>query len=329
MRRGSVLRLSCVQSKLTAARLKAVALPPAVGCRTFNGVDLSGTTLDQSPGQEWSSGKNRTNSSAGAIAAGPRHTLSASSVSVSHPFRPRSRPMPVMSGLSGNEMYCLHLKGLAPGDLVIGNSVYSMGFVGASAPGFGAWPAARSRRSPSDPRRPARKPSAHGSRKPSEHGGHGITGVTSELKSLPRQHRIPLRRHLRHHAESAAPRISTFPPAATGRNSTASSTPASRRSSSSSATWPIRSASAAASSAASRAWAAARSRNSATCSTTPGTWPCSGWSTRPGGRGQRRRRHRNHRDAVPGRSRNDDDGHRLATSRAARGVRRPTRSPAI
>ena len=39
--------------------------------------------------------------------------------------------MPVMTGLSGNEMYCLHLKGLSPGDLVIGNSVFSMGFLGS------------------------------------------------------------------------------------------------------------------------------------------------------------------------------------------------------
>jgi len=39
--------------------------------------------------------------------------------------------MPVMSGLSGNEMYCLGLKGFAPGELVIGNSVYSLGFLGS------------------------------------------------------------------------------------------------------------------------------------------------------------------------------------------------------
>lgn len=39
--------------------------------------------------------------------------------------------MAVMTGLSGNEMYCLHLKGLRPGDLVIGNSVYSLGFLGS------------------------------------------------------------------------------------------------------------------------------------------------------------------------------------------------------
>lgn len=39
--------------------------------------------------------------------------------------------MAIMTGLSGNEMYCLHLKGLSPGDLVIGNSVFSMGFFGS------------------------------------------------------------------------------------------------------------------------------------------------------------------------------------------------------
>ena len=41
--------------------------------------------------------------------------------------------MPVMTGLSGNEMYCLNLKGLSPGELVVGNSVYSLGFVGGAA----------------------------------------------------------------------------------------------------------------------------------------------------------------------------------------------------
>src|SRR5437660_375537 len=41
--------------------------------------------------------------------------------------------MAVMTGLSGNEIFCLHLKGLSPGDLVIGNSVFSMGFLGSLA----------------------------------------------------------------------------------------------------------------------------------------------------------------------------------------------------
>ncbi len=41
--------------------------------------------------------------------------------------------MAVMTGLSGNEMFCLHLKGLTAGDLVIGNSVFSMGVLGSLA----------------------------------------------------------------------------------------------------------------------------------------------------------------------------------------------------
>ncbi len=38
--------------------------------------------------------------------------------------------MPFVTGLSGNEIYCLDKLGYQLGDLVIGNSVYSMGFIG-------------------------------------------------------------------------------------------------------------------------------------------------------------------------------------------------------
>lgn len=44
--------------------------------------------------------------------------------------------MAVMTGLSGNEMYCLKLKGLSPGSLVLGNSVFSMGFLGSIGSGL-------------------------------------------------------------------------------------------------------------------------------------------------------------------------------------------------
>lgn len=44
--------------------------------------------------------------------------------------------MPIMTGLSGNEMFCLNKKGMAPGELVIGNSVWSMGFVGGVGAGL-------------------------------------------------------------------------------------------------------------------------------------------------------------------------------------------------
>lgn len=37
--------------------------------------------------------------------------------------------MPVTTGLSGNEIYCLAQKGYAPGNIVVGNSVYSLGLL--------------------------------------------------------------------------------------------------------------------------------------------------------------------------------------------------------
>lgn len=44
--------------------------------------------------------------------------------------------MPVMTGLSGNEMWCLSKKGLYAGDLIIGNSVFSMGVLGSIGSGL-------------------------------------------------------------------------------------------------------------------------------------------------------------------------------------------------
>lgn len=41
-----------------------------------------------------------------------------------------NKPNTKFSGLSGNEMYCAHLLGYNPGDLLVGNSVFSMGFIG-------------------------------------------------------------------------------------------------------------------------------------------------------------------------------------------------------
>lgn len=44
--------------------------------------------------------------------------------------------MTVHTGLSGNEIFCLAKKGMEPGELVIGNSVWSMGFVGTLGSGL-------------------------------------------------------------------------------------------------------------------------------------------------------------------------------------------------
>jgi len=45
--------------------------------------------------------------------------------------------MAKVTGLSGNEIYCLALKKYRPGELVIGNSVNSMGFLGSLGAGLG------------------------------------------------------------------------------------------------------------------------------------------------------------------------------------------------
>ena len=41
-----------------------------------------------------------------------------------------------LTGLSGNEIYCLKLLQMEPGNLVIGNSVFSMGLMGGLRAGF-------------------------------------------------------------------------------------------------------------------------------------------------------------------------------------------------
>ncbi|MBC7474638.1 MAG: heavy metal-binding domain-containing protein [Candidatus Sericytochromatia bacterium] len=44
--------------------------------------------------------------------------------------------MMYITGLSGNEIYCAHKLGYQAGDVVIGNSVHSMGFIGSISSGF-------------------------------------------------------------------------------------------------------------------------------------------------------------------------------------------------
>lgn len=44
--------------------------------------------------------------------------------------------MTITTGLSGHEIYCLNQKGLSPGNIVIGNSVYSLGILRSITTGF-------------------------------------------------------------------------------------------------------------------------------------------------------------------------------------------------
>jgi uncharacterized protein YbjQ (UPF0145 family) len=89
--------------------------------------------------------------------------------------------MAIMTGLSGNEMYCLHQKGLSPGDLVIGNSVYSMGVIGGIGSTLRTLAGGEVTQVTSlihDGRKNSYDRMAHEAQ---QRGGVGITGVTSEL----------------------------------------------------------------------------------------------------------------------------------------------------
>ena len=90
-----------------------------------------------------------------------------------------------ISGLSGNEIYCLAQKGWAPGDIVVGNSVYSLGFVRGLTSGFQTLAGGEiDIRHRADLRRPARRHPAAWRKRRSGIRRHGLTGVTSDLKRV-------------------------------------------------------------------------------------------------------------------------------------------------
>jgi uncharacterized protein YbjQ (UPF0145 family) len=89
--------------------------------------------------------------------------------------------MAIMTGLSGNEMYCLHEKGLAPGELVVGNSVYSMGFLGSLGAGFKTLVGGEVAQVTAVIHDGRLQSLARMIAEAEHFGGTGITGVTSEL----------------------------------------------------------------------------------------------------------------------------------------------------
>jgi len=93
-------------------------------------------------------------------------------------------PSPIMSGLSGNEMYCLNLKGLVPGDLVLGNSVYSMGFVGGLGAGLRSMMGGEVTQFTEVIHDGRLQAIERMEREAEDAGGYGISGVSSELKSF-------------------------------------------------------------------------------------------------------------------------------------------------
>ena len=91
---------------------------------------------------------------------------------------------PKLTGLSGNEIYCMRLKGLTPSGVLIGNSIQSMGFIGGVSSVFrgivgGEIPDVT--RMIHEGRQAAlTRMRAEADRE----GVHGVVGVTSELRSL-------------------------------------------------------------------------------------------------------------------------------------------------
>jgi uncharacterized protein YbjQ (UPF0145 family) len=50
--------------------------------------------------------------------------------------RDGAKSMTIITGLSGNELYCMREKGFEPGNLVIGNSVFALGMIGSFVSGL-------------------------------------------------------------------------------------------------------------------------------------------------------------------------------------------------
>lgn len=90
----------------------------------------------------------------------------------------------LVCSLSGNEVYCLHQKGFTPGELVVGNSVRSLGLVGSIGSSFRTLAGGEVENITtliSEGRHAAMARLVDEARR---HGAHGVTGVTTELSSL-------------------------------------------------------------------------------------------------------------------------------------------------
>jgi uncharacterized protein YbjQ (UPF0145 family) len=90
----------------------------------------------------------------------------------------------LISSLSGNEIFCLSLKGWAPGRIVVGNSVYSLGLLGGLTSGLKAMAGGEIGQITSlisEGRHAALRRLVEEARRDE---ARGVTGVTSELKTF-------------------------------------------------------------------------------------------------------------------------------------------------
>lgn len=91
------------------------------------------------------------------------------------------KPATRFSGLSGNEMYCAWLLGYMPGNLLVGNSVFSMGFVGGIGSSVRTFVGGEIKQYTSMIAEGRRLSLERFEHELAASGGDGATGVTSEL----------------------------------------------------------------------------------------------------------------------------------------------------
>jgi uncharacterized protein YbjQ (UPF0145 family) len=90
----------------------------------------------------------------------------------------------IVSGLSGNELYCLAQKGWGPGGIVVGNSVQSLGVVGSFSSGLRTI-AGGEITNLTELITAGRHAAIDRLEKEAQaHGAHGVTGVASDLRTL-------------------------------------------------------------------------------------------------------------------------------------------------
>src|SRR5438094_137496 len=92
--------------------------------------------------------------------------------------------MAKVTGLSGNEIYCMALKNYGPGELVVGNSVNSMGFlrgIGAGFKGMAGGEISQVTQSIEEGRLKAFERMTDEARR---EGAAGVAGVTGDLKDF-------------------------------------------------------------------------------------------------------------------------------------------------
>jgi uncharacterized protein YbjQ (UPF0145 family) len=89
--------------------------------------------------------------------------------------------MAIITGLSGNEIFCLHQQGMTPGDLVIGNSVISLGLLNSIGSGLKTLVGGEVHQVTKIIHEGRQRAYARMLTEAKHHGGVGITGVANEL----------------------------------------------------------------------------------------------------------------------------------------------------